>query len=264
MLNGTLNSLWSISPTSGIRELPPTSTMAVSSLGATPADAQGPPDRGNRLEQRRSHHRLELGPGEPDRGVQPRQGHRDSDVGLRRQRLLGLHAVAPQPGQPDRHRRVVEVERRQPPPSARRTSWSTASSRSVAAEVLDPVRAPSTVKPSPVSPARRRRRCPRRGRRRRSGHPRRPWSAPRTYGRGLGLGAVGGRQVGQRARPGPAAPACTDPSWPGGSDDQLGRGLALLRRGACHHPAQQAGHQSSRRVGRTGRPAAAPDRRIAA
>jgi hypothetical protein len=80
-------------------------------LGRDVGRAQGPAERTDRVDQRGPDHGLELGPGEPHVGLDVGQHHRDHDVDVAGQRLLGLDAVAPEPGERRHGGRVVGVER---------------------------------------------------------------------------------------------------------------------------------------------------------
>ena len=72
-----------------------------------PGRADGPTQRLHAALQRRGDHHLQLPPGQPHLGGQAGQHHRDGDVGVRRQGLLGGHALLPQPGQRGPDGRVV-------------------------------------------------------------------------------------------------------------------------------------------------------------
>ncbi|MEZ5263246.1 MAG: hypothetical protein R2755_16105 [Acidimicrobiales bacterium] len=71
--------------------------------------AQRPLQCAEGFRQGRADHGLELVAGHAQLGADAGQQHRDLHVGVGRQRLLGLHAVGPQPRQARGHRRVVGV-----------------------------------------------------------------------------------------------------------------------------------------------------------
>ena len=147
---------------------PPTSSTVVTSPGSTSRRPQRPGERRDRVGQGRAHHLLVLGAGEPHLGLQLRQQHRDRDVAVGRQRLLGVDALLPQPGR-GRHRGGIVgrqlVERRA---DGRGHVVVDGDVEVDPAEALDPLgRAPARPTPRPSCAAPRRRRCRRRGRRRR-------------------------------------------------------------------------------------------------
>ena len=94
---GQRNSLASSSATSGIRDDPPTSTIAVSRAGLGVGGAQRPPRRTDGLLDGGPDDVLELTPGQPHRGAGLRQDDRDDRFDIGGQCLLRLDAVPPQP-----------------------------------------------------------------------------------------------------------------------------------------------------------------------
>ncbi|GAA3248465.1 hypothetical protein GCM10017691_58650 [Pseudonocardia petroleophila] len=67
-------------------------------VGRQPRGTDGAAQRGHGLLHLRADHRLELAAVQADRAARPRQQHRDGDLGVAAQRLLGLGAVAAHAG----------------------------------------------------------------------------------------------------------------------------------------------------------------------
>ena len=206
--------------TSGIRDEPPASSTASSSSGADPGRPQRPVHRRHRVPQRRRDHRFQFGAVQPDPGVHAGQRHRDHHLGVEGQRLLGLHAVAAQPGQGRDHlRRRRGPGRRSRRRGPRARAPNTASSKSTPPSCSMPSGSPSSSKPVAVA----------------AQHRRVEGAAAEVVdgdrlargdlagggvlqGRRLRLGAQQHRaRCRPAAAPGRAARACTAPSWPGGS-----------------------------------------------
>ena len=78
-----------------------------------PGRADRPFESGDRVAERGSDQVVELAAGQPERGGQSGQRDRQHRVGVGRQRLLRVHAVATQPGEPDHGVRVVRIDRGQ-------------------------------------------------------------------------------------------------------------------------------------------------------
>ena len=149
--SGRPNAADSISLTSGIRDEPPTSTMADRSPGSTPAELEHPPRRRHRLADRRAQHVVELAARQPHRGRDPRQRDRHHRVDAERQHLLGLDAVAPQPRQPGGRRRIQVVERGHVRPERREDVPEHGLVEVDATQLLDALRRPGQAEPRPVA-----------------------------------------------------------------------------------------------------------------
>ena len=125
-------------PTSGIRDDPPTSSTAFD-LGRLDAGRADRPFQGrNGVGKRRPDHGLELAASQADLGLHRRQEHGDRHLGVRRQRLLGGHAVRAQPGHSRSAPRGSSGSSSARAGPRKPDTWaSTASSKSMPPEPLD-------------------------------------------------------------------------------------------------------------------------------
>ena len=230
-----------------------------------PGRPQRPAQGADRVGQRRPDHRLELGAGEADPGVQAGQRHRDHHLGVLGEGLLGLDAVAAQPGQGGAHVRVVRGQRRRHRAHGVQHVLEDRLVEVDAAELLDAFRFAEQLEP--VGRAAQHRRVEGAAAQVVDGDDlagRRPARRPRTAPpRPPARCAVRRRRGRPGGWPGPAGRACTDPSSPGRSPPRPPvasppRRWPRAARVRAAGPATRAPSTATRR------PAAAPGRRPAA